>query len=594
MISTAAPLARFLALVSSLLFMVLAPLQPAQAERPASTKLFPRDTLAYLSIPHVQGLADRFKETSLGLMARDPQMKPLVEQVYAAVLDSSKPLEENLGVSLPELLAVPNGELAIGLVKPLESRPALLALLDTGENVAAVQRLLERADRALIEAGASRQAEQAEGIEISVYTLEGRRQRQVVYVQKEGTLILSTDLMAVRDLLSQWKDSSLPSFSNNPQFGAIKHNVVSGSEEPQLVWFIDPINMVRELGRGNTNATVAIALFPALGLDGLQGIGGSIAFAQGQFDSVSRLHLLLNSPRTGVVELVALDVGDVTPERWVPAKTATYMTVHWNVQKTYKKLGTLIDSFQGQGSFKRQVQQRLPAGVELDIETELLPLLAGRITYITHIEEPITPRSQSPLIGVKLVDGKQAQGVFDRLASGFDNLVERKNYLGKPYVKYRQAEVADEEQARNQLQLRPCFAIVGDYLLIGRESLLEKAIVATSDPSKSLGESLDFKLIASKAQRQSGGNRPSMFSFQRPEEGLRFLHGLATADGTRQGLERGGENNPFLKDLNKALNTNPLPPLSALQKYVAPGGGVMISDDTGIRYTSFTLRRMEE
>src|SRR5688572_25268417 len=185
-------------------------------------------------------------------MARDLQMKPLVDQVYAAILDSSKPLEENLGVSLPELLAVPNGELALGLVVPTESSPALLALLDTGENVAAVQRLLDRADRALIEGGATRQAEEAGGVEITVYTIhETRRTRQVVYLQKEGTLIVGTDLSAVQDLLSRWKDGSLPSLADNQQFAGIKYTVTTGAEKPQLTWFVDPINFFKEMGRGN-------------------------------------------------------------------------------------------------------------------------------------------------------------------------------------------------------------------------------------------------------------------------------------------------------------------------------------------------------
>ncbi len=576
-----------------LLLMGLVPLHPAQAQRPPSTKLFPKATLAYLSVPDVQALAERFKQTSLGLMAQDAQMKPLVDQVYAAILASAQPLEENLGVSLSELLALPNGELALGFVVPTESPPALLALLDTGENVAALQRLLDRADRALVE-GAPRVKPKKPAASRSRSTRSTRRARtrQVVYLQKEGTLILGTDLSAVQDLLARWKDGSLPSLADNQQFAGIKYNVTSGAEKPQLNFFVDPINFVKEMGRGNTSATLAIALFPSLGLDGLQGIGGSLAFAEGQFDGINRFFVSLNNPRKGVVELVALSTGDVTPENWVPAQAATYTTLHWDVQKTFKKLGVLIDSFQGEGAFKAQVQQRVPAGVELDVERELIPLFAGRVTYITQIEEPITPRSQMQLLGVKLVDGKRAQGVFDRISRAFDDVIERKNYVGKAYLKYRPVGAAEDAQERGGPP--PCFAILGDYLLIGREALLEKAFLATTDASKSLGQSLDFKLIASKAQRQAGGNRPSMFSFHRPEEALRFMYGLATADSTRQGLERRGETNPFMKDLNKALNENPPPPLSVLQKYVAPGGTVMVSDETGIRYTSFTLRRMEE
>jgi len=79
----------------------------------------------------------------------------------------------------------------------------------------------------------------------------------------------------------------------------------------------------------------------------------------------------------------------------------------------------------------------------------------------------------------------------------------------------------------------------------------------------------------------------------RPEEALRFVYELARADTTKKGLENAAENNPFLKNVDKALKDNPLPAFSVLAKYFAPGGGMMVNDETGIHYMTFTLKRKQ-
>ena len=113
---------------------------------------------------------------------------------------------------------------------------------------------------------------------------------------------------------------------------------------------MDPITAFSRLSRGNTGAQTVLALFPALGLNGIQGAGGSITFATEEFDALTHLHLLLDSPRKGVLELLALKSGDTTPETWVPADAASYMTVNWDLAQTYSKFASLFDSIRGEGA----------------------------------------------------------------------------------------------------------------------------------------------------------------------------------------------------------------------------------------------------
>ena len=85
-----------------------------------------------------------------------------------------------------------------------------------------------------------------------------------------------------------------------------------------------------------------------------------------------------------------------------------------------------------------------------------------------------------------------------------------------------------------------------------------------------------------------------MISFQRPEEGLRFLYELATSDDNRDLLSTASTDNQFFSTLDEALTDNPLPPLAVITKYFAPGGSLLTNDETGFHYMGFAMRRTDE
>jgi hypothetical protein len=82
-----------------------------------------------------------------------------------------------------------------------------------------------------------------------------------------------------------------------------------------------------------------------------------------------------------------------------------------------------------------------------------------------------------------------------------------------------------------------------------------------------------------------------MIAFNRPEEAMRQVYEMATSDTMRGALKGQAANNPFMKSLDDALTTNPLPPFAVLAKYLAPGGALLTSDETGFHYMAFSLRR---
>ena len=72
---------------------------------------------------------------------------------------------------------------------------------------------------------------------------------------------------------------------------------------------------------------------------------------------------------------------------------------------------------------------------------------------------------------------------------------------------------------------------------------------------------------------------------------MRFWYDLVQSEATRQRLGRLGQRQPLWGAVDQALKDHPLPPFDVLAQYLAPGGGMLVSDETGLHYMSFTLKR---
>ena len=592
MIPTSTFLRRWLTWPTALLLLSLSLSQQAMAEQPPAPKLLPASTIAMVSIVDVQEVAERFMNTSMGRMSQDPQMKPLIGQVYRSVAQAMAQAEVQIGLSLSELLAIPQGEATFAVVPPEQGPPAIVALIDVGDQTANARKLLKRVAEERGKSGATRTEETVAGAKVVTYQGDGRiGPRTLILFEKDATIGLATDIGVLKQILSAWNGGQGDTLADNPSFGAIMQRCGGAKgEPPHIVLYADPIGIVRAMGQGNTQAQIGLAILPALGLDGLSAVGGSMIFDTEQFDSVMHAHVLLESPRSGVIEMIALESGDVTPEPWVPADVAGYTTLHWDIEKTYTKLSGLYDSFYEEGAFSRMLERRILGPTGIDIGKDIIPSLGGRITLINWFSRPVTIRSQAMLAGLSLKEAEPVRKAVQKVVDVSQGRLVKKTHAGKTYYKLETANLADLPPERRPPA--PCFGVLGDTLLISNNAtLLEKAITTSTGGIDSLAGELDFKLIASRIRRNSGGAKPAVITFERPEESMRFVYDLINSEQIRTGLATQAENNPFFKSLDTALKQNTLPPFEVLQRYLAPSGGMVIDDATGIHYTAFSLRR---
>jgi len=575
--------------------LALLPTALAAADRPTAPHLLPKDTLAYVRVADTPELVDRFKETAIGRIFQDEQVRPLVSQLYESAIELFREAEEKIGLSLDQLLLIPQGEICAAVVAPEKGPLAIVALIDVGDSMPFAQKILDRVDEDMARRAVKTSTEPIGGTTLKVFDMPGERERQVIHFEKGGVVVVSTNLEVTKQLLKAWAGEETPTLADNKQFTAIMRRCAGSEDEaPQISFFVDPIELAGRATRGNVGAAAGMAMLPVLGLDGVQAVGGSMAFATEEYDGIMHLHLLLDSPRSGVLEMLALRSGDTTPEPWVPSDVATYVTVNWDFDKTYTSLRTLYNNIRGEDALARDFNQKFSDQLDVDFEKDVLEALDGRVTYIAWMLRPARMNSRANLVGVKLKDAKKFRKVFDQTVTKFEKALRKEHFGGVTY--YAAADprkVAPNRPERPLMrQPKPAVAMFGDYLILTDSvEFLKYAIATKNDASQSLANQLEFKLIASKIRRRPGGEQPGLLSFDQPEEGMRLLYDLAISKDIRERLATGAENNKALEALQKALKDNPLPPFAVIAKYLAPGGSLLTNDETGFHYTSFTAKR---
>lgn len=581
-----------------------APAPSAKAPRPELARLLPPETLAYIRVANAPEVRAEFWQTSSGRMAQDPQFRPLWEQMFAAVEKAFEPVRDKFGLTVAEFLELPRGELGFAVVPVTGAPPAVLLMLEAPDDDRNVATFIERSRAALTEDQWIEESETVGDTVLHMFRRGTGKTDRWIYVRRENVLLIGNNVDAFKHLLGLWNGGDVNTLADQPAFVNLERLIGKAEGKPaHITWFVDPINLARAATAGNASAAIGLAMLPALGLDGLTALGGSFTFNRGQFEIIGQAYLLLDVPRAGVLELIALQPTETEPEPWAFEEVASYATFTWDAERTYHKLRSIVDSFAGEGTFRRQSIEKLLQQTDVDFEADVLPQLDGRASFLVWIEEPVRFESRSQLFGIHLKDGKKFAPILKKMTDKLGDKLVVKGFAGTTYYQAAEPEVTTVEpgvegtagpgpQRQRPPRPRPAFCLLDDCLLIGDgSSVLEKALATAAGDSGRLSSSLDYKLIASKAKRYAGEQGPGFLGFNRPDEELRYVHGLALNESIRQGLADRGEKNNFLKDINQALTDRPPPPLEVLQKYFAPGGTIVVDEPTGVRYLSFVLRR---
>lgn len=620
---------------------------PLLADHPPAEKLLPEKTLLIVKIKSVKEFTESFMNSGFARMLNDEKMAPIVESLYGSAEEAYAQVQDSLGVSLEELRTLFKGELSLALVAEKDSPMSVVLLADYQGNADTANKLLEFGESRAEADGAEIDDEDVDGV--SIRSINGGDGENVFYFQKDDSICATNNEELAKLILVRWKQEVEEEVSqdlleelgdrlegrtlnkNRKFLNVMKACDPDEDNPPQAIFFADVFELIRSTQSG-VAGTALVGILRGLGVDGLLGIGASTTNNHPEYESILHLHVALANPRAGLIKMLAIEPGDLTPEPIIPPNVANYFTTNWNTITSYNEIEKIYDMFNGEGALADELNENFTENFGVDLKEDLLESLDGRISFAQVNVDSGSINGQSVLLSFKLKDPNAFEDIFADLRDGVEELrrgsgggnaenrvFTAEKYKGMEYFLLPQPPSQEEIERRRtereerlraqgqeirprrrrvQFQVRrptPCIGIVGEYLIFSDSvDLMRIAISNYRNPDNVLADDPDYKKLLREIKRQLEGKKPAMIVFQRPEEAIHMLYDAVKSEQTRSAIKDRAEDNPFFLALQNAFVENELPAWDDIAKYFKPSAGVVTNDETGFHFMAFQPKIDEE
>lgn len=541
-------------------------------DRASGEKLFPKDTLIFFSIPDVPEMGKSWDKSSAGQLLRDREMQPFLEDVHKQFDELSKKAEDKIGVSLKDLLELPQGEVSFALMEKPERKLAAVLLLEYGDKQETVDKLIKKLDDELEKDGAEHSTEEVDDVTLHIYTFKNGPDSPIntlTYFSDESCLVFSNEVAALKEVLERWDGSSDDTLAQNDQFAYIMAQCKSESGDPALKVFLNPIGLINS-GVAVAQASIpqagmALAVVPMLGLDAMKGWGGTMDLGEGDFDSVYTF-FFYNESSKGLMGLFNFPAGQLAPPKWVPASVGSFSMMNWNVAGAYSAVEGLVDGIQGRGATARFLDQLANDGPMIHVKKDVLDHLDGKIHVIQNPPKEVdddTPPIPEFFVALGLKDPAKMKKTLAAAAKAGGAGLETREFNGETIY-----EISPGGSGNT-------FSIAvteGQAVFTNDTPLLENMMRGKAAQRAALADAPEYKKIA-----KYFPSKTSSLSFQRTDSQLKMYYNLLKKNA----------------DSIDAVDVSKLPSFDVIAKYFQASGGYMAPDKKGAKMVNFSLKRSE-
>ena len=120
--------------------------------------------------------------------------------------------------------------------------------------------------------------------------------------------------------------------------------------------FADVFEIIKSTQSG-VAGTALVGILRGLGVDGLLGVGASMTANHDEYESIIHMHVALANPRAGIIKMLAIEPGDLTPEDIFPPNVSNYFTANWNVMTSFNEIEKIYDLFNGEGALAEELEE---------------------------------------------------------------------------------------------------------------------------------------------------------------------------------------------------------------------------------------------
>ena len=562
----------------------------------APEKVLPDTTVFFAKAANAAQLRESFRQSQFGQLWADPAMTPFKDDLKAKLADGSKTLKEKVGVTIQELLELPQGPVSIAILpKDDAEMPAVLLIsADAGKNADKMTDVLTKAMKLGEDSGAKVVKEEYKSLTLNIIQPPKRKDVEkapppLAWTQDGGVFTISTDLDALKDHIANasGRDKALDASEN---FTAAAKKL---GGDGQVFWFADMnkfLSLVAKAGAKGKNAD-AFRQFETfsqvLGIQGLKAASGTFSLNVKGYDSVSKTFVVAPAPLQGLLKLFNLPKVSLKPETWVPATVASYQSWSWDLDAAFTAINDLANMFQP-GVLNVLEQQLVgPNGGEpLNFKKDIFDPLGDRITVISDFKKPVTEDSQRMLVGVALEDEKAFQNTLTKIISLTGTAPKKREFQGATIYEFEVPEIPNNA-GNNPFKGPISLTVAKRTLFISTEPTLLEMAIRGGGPT--LADSPAYQAVAKEMPATL-----SAVTYVRPEESARATYEMIKSGQFEKALAQGaaaGGNGPDMTKIGKLFNKDKLPEFSVFAKYLAQGGGYTLMEDDGVMITSFTLRK---
>jgi hypothetical protein len=591
-----------LALTGCLLLSGISIAAPLTRAAAPPENVLPDSTVLFVKINNAANLRESFLQSQFGQLWNDSALKPWRESIAEKLDDSSKTIKETLGLSIRELIELPQGTVSMGIIARDDAKvPAALVLsMDVGKNSEQTASALTKATKVAEEKGAKVETQDFKGLTIHVLHMvekkddkdkkDDKPQPPLVWTQNKSVFTITTDVDELKKLIenAEGRTESLASTESYSQ--AVK----KFGGEPQVLWFVDVSRFLKIFTQAaaandkNPGAAQQVeTMLQISGINGLKALAGSVVLNSGNFDSLTKTVFLAPAPVQGVLKAFKMPKVALRPEPWVPASVSSYQTVSWDLDAAFLAINDIANMFQP--GILNVLEQQLvgPNGGEpISFQKDIFGPLGNRITMITDYKKPIKEDSQRTLIAVALSDSKAFERTFTKLIGLLGGEPKKREFQGTTIYDFEMPNLGNAP-GNNAVRGPMSLTVAKDMFFISSEATLLEQVLRGGGPN--LNDSAVFQEVVKELPSQS-----SSMSFTRPDEQARISYDLIKngqfSKAVRSAAAGAGPDLSKLADLIDQ-DKDKLPDFSVFAKYLSQGGGYGIADDDGMVLTGFTLRK---
>jgi hypothetical protein len=588
---------------------------------PPPEKMLPDSTIAFVKINNAAGLREAFLRSQLGQLWNDPAVKAWKDDLIERVDAASKTLKERIGVTYLELFKLPQGPTAIAFLKHENPQVpiVLLVIADAGKNTATMNDVMNRATKQGEINGSKVTTETFQGVPIHVIQPPKEKDKDkdakadqpeppIVWANQGSLFYIGSDLAAMKDLLAHEKGRS-DALASTESFGQAAKKITPDS---QVFWYVDLPKVVRLMATSGAVANAANAnanadpnqaqqnetMLQVAGLNSLKAATGSFTLNVGNYDSLTKTHILMQAPPQGLVNVFRLPKVALHPEPWVPASVASYQTISWDLDHAFVALNDLANLFQP--GVVQVLEQQLvgPNGGEpLRFKQDIFDPLGDRVTIISDFKKPVKEDSERMIMALALENPRAMQNTLNKLIALTGGQPKKREFQGTTIYDFEVPALPDPNAAAGGAQpgaggngnLKPrgpvSVAIAKDTLFISSEETLLEQVLRGG--GKSLADSAEFQKV-----RKEIPEKVSSLTYVRPDEQARITYDMIKSGQFEKGLQGAAfAGGPDLSRFAKLIDKDKMPDFSVFAKYLSPGGRYSEMSDDDLSITGFTLRK---